>query len=533
MTDGELERQRRVPVLALRHVTKQFGGVPALADVSLEISAGEVHGLLGENGSGKSTLIKVLAGYHTLEEGAELELNGAPVPLPLEPGRFRDLGLSFVHQDLGLVPELTVLENFVVGDIAQRCVIGRMRWREQRRTADRVLARFDVDIDSRALVGDLSQIDRARLAIVRAVEEIRSVRRRDPGHCGLLILDEPTVFLPREGVDQLFSLVRSIVERDASVLFVSHDLDEVAAITDRVTVLRDGRVRATVETAGTSQAELVRLIVGHDLPTSGRAPVPRRAAAPTVTLHRVSGPGVHDVSLEVGPGEVVGLTGLIGSGFDELPYLIYGARRAAGGEMAWEGARQPLTAMTPQRALALGIVLVPGDRQRLGSVGTLSVTENVTLPVLDECRRRGILRRRTLVRRTDGLIERYDVRPRDAAKVYGTLSGGNQQKALMAKWLQMDPRLLLLHEPTQGVDIGAREQIFDLVHAAAGDGMSVVCASSDYEQLELMCDRVLVFGRGRIVGELLGDDVRRERIAEHVYASVGPTSEGDDRAADR
>jgi ribose transport system ATP-binding protein len=522
----------RPPVLALRDVSKAFGGVPALSGVSLEIEEGEVHGLLGENGSGKSTLIKILSGYHAPEPGARLELNGTAVPLPLEPGRFRELGLSFVHQDLGLVPALTVVENMMVGDVARRRALARMDWRERLRRTGEALERFEVDIDPRVPVHALSQIDRARLAIVRALEEMRTSQRAAGGRRGVLVLDEPTVFLPRESVDALFALVRSVVKGHASVLFVSHDLPEVFAITDRVTVLRDGRVRATVRTAETSHDELVRLIVGHDL--SSRAPAVARTGerARDVRVRGATGGGVSDVSFALAPGEIVGLTGLIGSGFDEVPYLVSGARRATAGTIMCDGREHALRAMRPRQALELGVALVPGDRQRLGSVGSLSLAENVPLPVIDACRERGVVSRRGMVRRTTELVERYDIRPRDPLKLYGTLSGGNQQKALIAKWLQLEPRLLLVHEPTQGVDVGAREQIFGLLRAAAGRGMSVVCASADYEQLALLCTRVLVF-RGRRIATELDRDVRQERIAEQVYAALAaPEDPGEARAAD-
>ena len=249
------------PVIALRGLSKTFGGARALDSVDMTIQRGEIHGLLGENGSGKSTLIKILAGFHAPDEG-ELEVNGVPVGLPLHPGQFATLGLSFVHQDLGLLRELTVLENLRMIELAQSHS-WRINWRAERRKARALFEEFGVDLDPDALVNDISETDRALLAIVRATEDIRTATGED--RRGLLVLDEPTVFLPREGVERLFAITRSIVEEHASVLFVGHDLDEVREITDIVTVLRDGRVHGTVKTAEASEAEIVEMIIGRRL----------------------------------------------------------------------------------------------------------------------------------------------------------------------------------------------------------------------------------------------------------------------------
>ena len=509
-----------VPVLVVRGLSRAFGGVRALDDVTLEVLPGEVHGLLGENGSGKSTLIKVLAGYYAPEPGAELQINGRPVRLPLAPGNFRELGLSFVHQQLGLVAELSVLENLLVGDLSKGGAIRRISWARERRRACETFERFGLDLDPSASVLALSPTDRARLAIVRAVEEIRSTLEGDQAARGLLVLDEPTVFLPREGIEQLFALVRDVVADHASVLFVSHDLEEVRTITDRVTVLRDGRVCGTVVTAQTSNCELVELIVGRRLQEFHAEPRDLHDAALAVEVRRLVAGRVHDVSFSAARGEVLGVTGLIGSGFDDIPYLLFGARAVIGGELVFDGVRRELSAITPAQALAAGIALLPGDRQRLGSVGELSVGDNVMLPVLDQHCSAGVLRRGALHDVSARLLAAYDVRPADPHATYHALSGGNQQKALLAKWFQTEPSLVLLHEPTQGVDVGARQQIFAMLEQAVQRGLTVICASSDYEQLARICDRVLVFGRGRIVRQISGDEVTKDRIAEQVYNSV-------------
>ena len=506
-----------LPRLELRHLSKSFGGTRALRDVALSVLPGEVHGLLGENGSGKSTLIKILAGFHVPDDG-ELLVDGEPVRLPLAAGQSRELGMSFVHQDLGLVESLSVLENLRVAELAVSRSRWRISWRAERRRARDTFDRYGLRIDPAARVGDLKPVERALLAIVRAIEEIRAVGR---GH-GLLVLDEPTVFLPKEGIERLFSLVRDAAASGATVLFVSHDLDEVREITDRVTVLRDGAVVGTVRTLETSQTAFVEMIVGRRLAALADVDhqdlTDRRVG---VSLTGLTGASVEDVSFDMHEGEIVGLTGLLGSGFDEVPHLLYGARSARSGRLVIRGDEIDLTRLTPSAATRHGIALIPSDRMTDGSVGSLPVVDNVSLPVLDRYFNGVSLERRRMRREVGALLREFDVRPGDPSLPYGALSGGNQQKALLAKWFQTDPRLLLLDEPTQGVDVGARQQIFQVIRAAVQQhGTHVLCASTDYEQLSLLCDRVVVFGRGRVWRHLIGEDITKERIIEQSYAAM-------------
>ncbi|MCU1671234.1 MAG: sugar transporter ATP-binding protein [Blastococcus sp.] len=503
------------PVVALTHLSKSFGAVRALHDVDLTVRRGEVHGLLGENGSGKSTLIKILSGFHTPDTGSGLAVNGRPVSFPLHPGKFRSLGMSFVHQDLGLVPSLSVVENLLVGDLASRRR-WRLSWPRERRRAAETFASFGLGLDPRAQVADLRPSDRALLAIVRAVQEIRAHTADDGSDYGLLVLDEPTVFLPARDRDQLFVLIRRIAATRASILFVSHDLDEIRGITDRVTVLRDGVVRGTVETARASGEVLVEMIIGRRLQA---LPIERKrtATGAAVSITGLNGRYARGVSLTVHRGEVVGLTGLLGSGFEEIPYYVFGARRAFAGRLAIDGRTYDLRAMSPSRALEAGVALLPADRHHDGSVGSLSLGDNVTVPALRKYRSRIGLNRRRMRSDARRLLAQFDVRPPDPRSTYQSLSGGNQQKALLAKWLQTKPSLLLLHEPTQGVDIRARQQIFRLTRKAAAGDTAVVCVSTDYDQLAAVCDRVVVFGRGRVGRELTGAEVTKERIAEQCY----------------
>lgn len=506
------------PVVEARGVSKSFAGVRVLDSVDLDVLPGEIHGLLGENGSGKSTFIKVLAGFHEPDPGSALRINGEDVPLPLAPGAFRDYGMSFVHQDLGLITSLSVLENLRLGTFsrARDWAIG---WRRQRADARRLFDEFSVDLDPTARVAALDGTQRALLAIVRAVHEMRTLRGGARTGPGMLILDEPTVFLPETGRRQLFSLMREIAGGGAAVLFVSHDLDEVREITDRATIFRDGRLRATVETASVTDTELVELIIGRELPEHGgeREDVAPTAADAAVVVEDLSDERVESVSFALGTGEVLGLTGLLGSGFERIPYLLFGAFPAATGTLRTGDETLSLPAMDPVKAIAHRMALIPADRQREGSVGSISVRDNAMLQIIDRYTTWRGLSRPQLARDCQETLYRFDVRPPIPGMAYQSLSGGNQQKVLLAKWLGADPRVLLLHEPTQGVDIGARAQIYEVVHDAARSGCSVVCASSDYEQLAAICDRVLIFDRGLVARELRGADITKDRIAHECY----------------
>lgn len=509
------------PAVRVTGLSKTFGLHRALDDVALEVGAGEVHGLLGENGSGKSTLIKVLTGVHAPDPGARLEVHGHPVPLPLAPGRFRALGISVVHQDLGLLPDLSVAENLRVAQAiaARRAVVS---WRSERRRATEALQRYGVDVDPAAPVASLGDTERALVAIVRAVDELGEAR-------ALLVLDEPTVFLPREGTDLLFRLVRGLVaDGRTGVLLVSHDLHEVLEHTQRVSVLRDGRLQTTVDSAATTPAQLAEAVVGPALAAAvgirftAAAQSPAATAAPDkrVLVRDLTGPRVHGVCLDVAHGEVLGLTGLAGSGAESVLPLLYGARRAEAGTLVLDGEEHPVACARPATSLRRGIVHVPADRRGEGGLLEEDVEHNVTMPVLTRLGTRWRLRRGALRRRARELVEEFDVRPRDPAAVFGTLSGGNQQKVVLAKWLQLRPRLVLLSEPTQGVDVGARAQIFRALRTAADDGAAVLLASSDYEQLATVCDRVLVLGRGRAVAELTGADLHPATISDRVLSST-------------
>ncbi|MST31435.1 ATP-binding cassette domain-containing protein [Acidimicrobiaceae bacterium USS-CC1] len=510
---------RSVAALSLRNVSKVFGGTHALDRVSLEVAAGEVHGLVGENGSGKSTLIKVLSGYHVPEPGATITIAGREVAPPLSAGTLRSLGVRFVHQDLGLAPSLTVAENLFVDEL------GSSRWKTVSRSADHrrareVFAPFGRVLDPAAKVGSLSPADQAHLAVVRAVSQIRQHHVEAEHQPGLLVLDEVTAFLPSEERQQLFALIREIIAQGDSVLFVSHYLDEVLEITSRVSVLRDGEVVHNAETATLDSDRLVELIIGRAL--RGQVGVDRAEASndAVATVTGLRGSLVDGVDFSLRRGEVLGVTGLLGSGFEQVPSLLFGAVPASGGELRLGDAAIDLTTLTPERATQRGLALVPGDRASAGAAGSLTVAENLTLQILHRYRRANTLQRRRLQRDARALLIEYDVRPPDPAAKLSTLSGGNQQKVILAKWLTAGPSLLLLDEPTLGIDVGSREEILLRIRAVAREGVPVICATSDPDQLTELCDRVLIFGRGSIVAELWGESLNKDTITERCYSAT-------------
>jgi ribose transport system ATP-binding protein len=499
-------------------LSKTFGGQQALRSVDFSVAAGEVHGLLGQNGSGKSTLIKILAGFHAPDPGATLRIAGQDVPLPLPPGGVRPFGVAFVHQHLGLIPPVTVLENLLLTRLSGRGGIARpwaIDWARERTAARGLFERYGLDIDPGVPVSRLSSVERALVAIVRAVEEI-AVGPARSGH-GVLVLDEPTPFLPRADVDRLFTLVRRVVAAGASVIFVSHDIDEVLEITDRATVLRDGQVAGVMVTANATRETVVGMIVGRQLQRGPSRSVAVRGGSAAVTVENLSGGQVADISLSLRGGEIVGLTGLLGSGYEQVPYLIYGALQAQSGTLMLGSERIDLTALTPAAAIKAGLVLIPGDRPVAGGVGALPIVDNVTLPALASRFRPFLLRRGAMLAASRSLGERFGVVPNRPMLPLASLSGGNQQKVILAKWLQLSPKLILLDEPTQGVDVGARQTVYQAIRDAAATGACVVCASSDAEQLAEICDRVVVLGRGRIAAELTQPALSKHAITECCY----------------
>ncbi len=521
------------PALALRGLAKSFGGARALDGVDLTVGPREIHGLLGHNGSGKSTLVKILSGYHAPDPGATLALHGEGQRLPMPLAEQRARGLAFVHQNLGLAPQISVLENLRVVEIT---AAGRpwVDWRAQRRAARAALQQFGLEIDPDQPVSALSPVERALVAIVRAFAAIDATRAARERH-GLLVLDEPTPFLARDDVERLFRLMRQVVDEGASVLFISHDLDEILEITDRATVLRDGRVAGTFETRATGREAIVELIAGH----ARKAPAQDAAAqvrpvsivpapivpAPIVReiafeIRGLAGSQLRDFDLTLRRGEIVGLTGLLGSGYERVLHHLFGAVPALRGTLQSGGAPLELARQTPAAAVRAGLAFLPGDRQGASGAGALPVLDNFLIPDLARFARGGRLDWPRMREHAGGLVARHRVRPVDLDLRLSSLSGGNAQKVLLGKWLDIAPRLLLLEEPTQGVDVGARQDLWQAIREIAAAGTVVLCASSDLEQLEALCDRVLVFARGHCRAEVGGAAISKQELLRQCYAAV-------------
>jgi ribose transport system ATP-binding protein len=524
------EQASAPPAVEVRNISKDFGSNQALVGVDLSIGQGEVVGLVGQNGSGKSTLVKVLSGVYEPEPGGRLFVSGEEVPLPLLPGQASEIGLSFVYQNLALAGGLTVLENLTLG---QRIAGGwrswaPINWRGEHRRAAAVLRRYDVRLNLDQRTGELPPVDQARLAIIRAAEDLRRYRTRSGYKHSVLVLDEPTVFLPEEDVENLFDVIRAVVADGAGVLFISHDLVAVRSITDRVVVLRDGRVVADVPAGGYDEQALVDLIVGTSARSAQNAPAeearpvetalaPKEpAGAPgqgeNVVVEHLAAGRLADLSFEIGAGEILGVAGLIGSGADELPYLLFGARQASG-TLRLGAKTLDIGGLSPQRTVRERIALVPADRQVFGLSEHLALWENIVMLVEDEAYRGGVFHRGELVTLAREAVDRFLIRPPRPHAVTATFSGGNQQKALLAKWLIARPRLLLLHEPTQGVDVGARRDIYRFVKSAAAlDQTAVLWVTTDFGELAEVCDRVIVLSQGRTIDTLTGDELSDDAI---------------------
>lgn len=500
------------PVVRLVAVSKTFPGQRALIEVSMDLYPGRVYGLIGHNGSGKSTLVKILAGYHRPDPGGRVVVSDGA---GLAPSARSAPTLAFVHQDLALNDRLTILENFYEGRY-WRSRLGRINWKRHRDDAAAWFERFDLHLPLDAPVAALSSPERAMLAVARAARQIM----QSDGN-GLLVLDEPTPYLSVDGARRLFELVRRVADQGAGVLFVGHDLEEVLGHTDEIFVLRSGRLVSRHQTAEVSIESLVHELVGD----TDASPAKASSAAPSqqvcLELQDVTTDGLHDVSLQVRAGEVVGVTGTLGSGFDRLPYAAFGALPATG-TLTLCGQERRLGRVTPAWAMRSGMALVPGNRVTQGGMAQRPAGENATMLQLDQFvgRFRRVSQRRAAAA-ADELLVRHQVEPPSRQLPFAQLSGGNQQKLIVGKWLANDPKVLVMHEPTAGVDIGAKRAILEELRAVARAGVGMLVASTDHDDLVDLCDRVLITRGGRVVSELGPEDLdRRQLLAASMGASA-------------
>lgn len=485
------------PVLRIENLAKTFPGTKALDGVDLEIGAGEIHALVGQNGSGKSTLIKVLAGYHRADPGSRVWVDGEPLDVAETANRLR-----FVHQDLGLFLELSAVDNVALRGEFLLDPVHRVRWHAQAELTRELLGRFDLDLDVTRPMSDATPVQRMVVAIAAALAGWEGGR-------GVLVLDEPTAVLPPHDVARLLELVERIRGRGTSILYVSHRLDEVFQVADRVTVLRGGKVVTTRPTAGLNPQLLAELMVGSEVNAGYRAEITVSDSRPVLLRARgITARFLEGVDVDLREGEVLGVAGLPGSGRSELPYAIVGATRDALGTVQI-GDQAPVPV---RRAQSLDIPLVPADRAREASLAEFSVAENISVSIIGRVSRWGFVRRLAERRLVDRWMELIQVKSGSQRQPITTLSGGNQQKVIMARCLARDPRVLVLCEPTAGVDVGTRQAIYEFIAERAEAGLSLLVSSSDTGDLLAICTRVLVMCNGRVVRELAGAEITEQTL---------------------
>jgi rhamnose transport system ATP-binding protein len=492
------------PVIEARGLSKSFGGVHALREVPLTVRAGEVLALLGENGAGKSTLIKLITGIYQPDAG-EILLDGRPVRFAGTRDAL-DQGVAAIYQEPSLFPDLDIAENIFVG--RQPRGGGRIDWRRMYADAAALLRRLGVALNPRTRARELSVAQMQMVEIARAI----SVDAR------VLIMDEPTSSLTQREVEELFTIVRQLRDQGAAIIFISHRLEELFAIADRVTVLRDGAYVDTRPLAGVTTEDLIRMMVGRNLDEL----FPKLEVAPGEVLLEVRGlslPGrFADVSFQLRKGEIVGMAGLVGAGRTEVAEAIFGVAPAASGTIHLDGRAVQIT--RPEDALRLGIGYVPEDRKLHGLILQMSIAQNITLPTLKSFTRLGWLDGKAERERAVADARRLEVKMTGVDQPAGQLSGGNQQKVVLAKWLGTKPRVLILDEPTRGIDVGTKAAVHRLMSQLAAEGMAILMISSELPEVLGMSDRILVMREGRLTGQFSRGEATQERLMSAATAAV-------------
>lgn len=506
-------------LLAVEGLTKAFDSVTVVDQVSFEVRSGEVVALVGQNGSGKSTLLKMIAGFYTPTQGTfRLPAHRSQPRSGSDPqsggGR-----IAFVHQDLALVPDLDITENLALGEGLPRKRLGRVDWRRARARATDVIKEFGISGTPKTPVADLSPTDKALVAIGRALTRVRNAQG------ALLVMDEPTASLPEGEAQRVLGEVRRVVGRGAGVLYVSHRLQEVMSLADRVLVLRNGHLVASRPVGQLKRSELVELMLGRVLASiPRREPGPAASSSALVKFQSVSGRILSQVSCSVAAGEIVGVTGLLGSGKSELGRLLAGVSEPRAGRILIDG--QPAALASPRKAVRAGIGYVPPDRRHMGGIMNLSAIENVTLPDLRSFRRfRHVpwLDKPAEAQATLDWMDLAGVVPPRPSQNFAEFSGGNQQKLVYGRWIRLSPRIFVLDEPTQGVDVGAIKDLYEIIRRHAESGAAVLLISSEWEDLPRICHRVIVLERGRIVAELADGELTEDSLTA---AALGHFADG-------
>ncbi|MCW2952995.1 MAG: transporter related protein [Conexibacter sp.] len=515
MGRGEVTPAERAdPALRASGVVKDFAGTRALDGVSFDVAPGEIHALVGSNGSGKSTLVKILAGVETADAG-ELELGRQRHDLRhFSTALARREGLHFVHQQPTTFGDLTVAENLATSRGYETGPLGGIRWRALRRRVAGVLRRFEIDAGPDDVLDTLSPSTQTMVAIARALQDQEDERG------GVLVLDEPTAALSASEAERVLDAIRRFAAQGQAIVFISHRLEEIVRVADRITVLRDGRLVTTVERHAVDHDGLVELIVGRPLDRTATAALAPSFGAAVLQVRELGGGRVHDVDASIAAGEVVGLAGLTGSGRSTLLRLLFGAQQRTRGSIEVDGV--PLAPRRPSDAIDAGVAYVPEDRLGQGVFPGMSVLENLSAGFVADYARHGhVGEARERVAAVEA-IERYMIRTPSSLAPITTLSGGNQQKVVLARWLRRNPRVLLLDEPTQGVDVGARAELWHLIQTAALAGAAALVVSSDLEELVQFCGRILLLRDGTVCGDVdvIGSGLDADRLNHLLHAET-------------
>lgn len=484
------------PIIRLAHIGKSFGGVQALKDVQLELYAGEVHALLGENGAGKSTLIKMITGVHQPDSG-QMELNGRPIHFA-NPRDAQQQGIAAIYQEPSLFPDLSIAENILVGRQPVRG--GRVSWKEMNQQAETLLRRLGVRLDPRTKARHLTVAQQQMVEIARALSVQASI----------FIMDEPTSSLTANEVKELFRIVRQLRQEGTAILFISHRLEELFALADRVTTLRDGKYVGTRPMADVTTDELIQMMVGRQLGDLFPKQTAERGQV-LLEVEKLAVAGVfQNVSFALHAGEIVGMAGLVGAGRTDVACSLFGIKPATSGQIKLDG--RPVVIRDPQQAMALGISYVPEDRQHHGLVLPMSIGSNITLPILSRFTRRGWLQPKREKSVATAASQKLEVKAAGIEQKAQELSGGNQQKVVLAKWLNTNPRILILDEPTRGIDVGTKAAVHRLMSSLAAEGMAILMISSELPEVLGMSDRILVMREGHLAGEFARAEATQEKL---------------------